>query len=328
MRSRRIRWTRHSGLFYALLAVCLLSACVAVQPLEQPYSGLGEQLIRVDEQLVYTEQVGRGEPVLLLHGFGASSYSWRKVLPGLADEYRIVALDLFGFGWTERPESGRPFTRDDQVELVLGVMDTLGLESAHIVGHSYGGSITMALAADHAERVKSMVLVDSAAVDYPMRRRKWFSRVSLFNWIYVRGLALRTGTAERVFHEAYYDEDLVTDELIEAYLERLRVEGAARAFRGLSRPLPASQRPREIRYEDLEVPTMVLWGAQDQVVTAEVGRYHADLVPDSRFVAIEGAGHSPMEEKPTEFVEEVTTFFDEIESRPASSSTTATHRLD
>ncbi len=278
--------------------------------------------MQVDGRLVYTEQTGQGEPVVLIHGFGASSYSWRKVMPGLADQYRVVALDLFGFGWTERSENGRSFTRDDQVELVLGVMDALGIDRAHIVGHSYGGSITMALAADHPERVKSMVLVDSAAVDYPMLRRKWFSRVSLFNWIYVRGLALRTGTAERVFERAYYDEALVTEELVEAYLDRLRLEGAARGYRSLSRPLPASQWPREIRYQDLEIPTLVLWGAQDQVVGPEVGSFHCGLVPDCRFVAIEGAGHSPMEERPAEFVEEVTTFLDEIRAR-ADPSTSA-----
>ena len=328
MRSRTIQRTRQIGFLCTLLAVSLLPACVPVQPLDQPRSKLGEQLIRVDERLVFTEQEGQGEPVVLIHGFGASSYSWRKVMPDLAKEYRVVAIDLFGFGWTERPENGRPFTRDDQVELVLGVMDALGVDSAHIVGHSYGGAITMALAADHPERVKSMVLVDSAAVDYPMLRRKWISRVSLLNWIYIRGLALRTGTAERVFEHSYYDDNLVTDQLVDAYLDRLRVEGAARGYRGLTRPLPASQWPREIRYQDLEVPTLVLWGAQDRVVTVEVGRYHADLVPDCRFVAIEGAGHSPMEEKPAEFIEEVTAFFDEIENRPTSATTAATHLLD
>ncbi|MGB5659656.1 MAG: alpha/beta fold hydrolase, partial [Thermoanaerobaculia bacterium] len=117
MRSRTIQRTRHFGFFCALLAVCLLPGCVAVKPLEQPPSKLGEQLVQVDGRLVFTEQEGQGEPVLLLHGFGASSYSWRKVMPDLAEEYRVVALDLFGFGWTERSENGRSFTRDDQVRL-------------------------------------------------------------------------------------------------------------------------------------------------------------------------------------------------------------------
>jgi len=296
---------------------------VPVKPLEQPHSELGEQLIQIDEQLVYTEQVGHGEPVVLIHGFGASTYSWRKVIPELANQYQVVALDLFGFGWTERPEHGQLFTRDGQVELVVGVMDALGIDRAHIIGHSYGGAISMALAADHPDRVKSMVLVDSAAIDYPMKRRKWFARAGVFSWIYIRGLALRTGFIEHLFHRAYYDDTLVTDELVEAYLDRLRVEGAARAFHGLSRPLPASQRPREIDYQDLHVPTLLLWGAQDQVVSPEVGRFHADLIPDCRFVAIEGAGHSPMEEKPVEFLEQVIAFFEEIDARPVSLTTIA-----
>ena len=322
MQPSRGTGARVLGTLLAALAMC---ACVSVQPVEQVHSILSEQLVQVDDRLVYTEQAGKGIAVVLIHGFGASSYSWRDVIPELSDGHRIIAIDLFGFGWTERPENGRPFTRDGQVELVLGVMDSLGIDRAHIVGHSYGGAITMALAADHPGRVRSMVLVDSAAVDFPMLRRRWFARVGLFNWIYVRGLALRPDAVESAFHRAYYDESLITDELVQAYLDRLRVKGAARAYRGLTRPLPAELAPREIHYEDFKVPTLVLWGAQDEVVAPEVGSFHCGLVPGCRFVTIEGAGHSPMEEKPAEFLKEVTAFLDEIEGRPTSVTATASH---
>lgn len=307
------------SVFGASVPLLLLSACVPVKPIEQVHDNPAANLIRIDDRLVHLEQKGQGEPVLLLHGFGASTYSWRMVMPELAEQYRVVALDLYGFGWTERPDDWSRYTRDGQVELVLQVMDALGIDEAHIVGHSYGGSISMALAADHPDRVRSMVLVNSAAVDYPMNRRKWFARVGLFNFAYVRGLALRTGFVERVMGKAYYDDSLVTDELVDAYLDRLRVEGAAQGFRGLSRPLPESQRPRDIHYKDLDVPTLLLWGAQDQLITLEVGQYHADLFPDIRFVAIEGAGHAPMEERPDEFVQEVTAFFADVESRQGNS---------
>lgn len=308
-----------------ILAACLLSACVSVKPLAEVEIDPAENLVRIDKHDVYIEQAGQGESVLLIHGFGGSTFSWREVMPKLAEHYRVVALDLYGFGWTERPADWNRYTRDGQVELILNVMEALGIDSAHMIGHSYGGSITMALAADHPERLRSMVLVNSAAVDYPMNRRKWFSRVGLFNFVYVRGLALRTGFVERVMGKAYYNDSLVTDELIEAYLDRLRVEGAAQGFRGLSKPLPASQRPRDdIRYEDLDVPTLLLWGAQDELITIEVGRYHAALFPDIRFVAIEGAGHAPMEEKPIEFVDEVTAFLAEIDRRQARSQVAGT----
>lgn len=304
----------------ASLALCLLAACVPVKPLEQLHPDPDNHLLRIDDTNVYVEQSGRGEPVLLIHGFGASTYSWRMVIPELAENYRVVALDLYGFGWTERPDDWNRYTRDGQVELILGVMDALEIDTAHFVGHSYGGSISMALAADHPDRVRSMVLVNSAAVDYPMNRRKWFARVGLFNFAYVRGLALRQGFVERVMGKAYYDDSLVTDELIEAYLDRLRVEGAAQGFRGLSRPLPESQRPRgNIRYEDLDVPTLLLWGAQDELITIDVGRYHAQFFPDIQFVAIEGAGHAPMEERPAEFVGVVLEFLDSLAHRDTPS---------
>jgi pimeloyl-ACP methyl ester carboxylesterase len=308
-----------------VLAALSLTACVSVQPLEQARSDFSDQLTRAGEHLVYADQSGRGDPLVLIHGFGASSYSWRKVIPELAEHHRVVAVDLFGFGWTDRPPDRQHYSRDGQVGLVLGVMDALGIDAAHIVGHSYGGAVSMALAADHPERVRSMVLVDSAAVDYPLMRRRWFAHSRVLSWMFVRGLALRTGVARRALERAYYDDSQVTDELIEAYLERLRVEGVAGAYRSLSWPLPASQRPRQILYQELAVPTLVLWGVQDQLISAQVGRYYAELLPDSRFVAIEGAGHSPMEEKPAEFLKEVIRFLAEIEKRSTSTPTTASH---
>lgn len=308
-----------SFLFALPLATCLLSGCVAVRPLEELHARSGEHLIRIDNHAVHAEQAGQGEFVLLLHGFGASTYSWRKVMPKLAEHHRVVAFDLYGFGWTERPEEWGRYTRDGQVELILALMDVLEIDRAHIVGHSYGGSIGMALAADHPERVRSLVLVDAAAIDYPMKRRKWFAAVALFNWVYVRGLLLRTSTVERVVHQVYHDDALVTDELVRGYLDRLCVEGAAVGYRGLTRPLPSSQRPRDdIRYEDLDIPILVLWGAQDQLITAEVGRQHTEQFPNARFVAIDGAGHAPMEEKPAEFLAAVSAFFEEIEGLETS----------
>ena len=103
---------------------------------------------------------------MLIHGFAASSYSWRKVVPELAEDFRVVALDLNGFGLSDRPADFDSYTRDGQVELVLRAMDALGIETAHFVGHSYGGALTMAMAATYPERMRSMVLVDAAAPEF------------------------------------------------------------------------------------------------------------------------------------------------------------------
>src|SRR5882724_11671313 len=107
------------------------------------------QFVPVGGQLVHVEQAGQGEPVVLLHGFGASTYSWRKVIPALSASHRVVAIDLNGFGYTERPKERAAYTREGQVALVLGVMDALGIDRAHIAGHSYGGGLSLYLATIH-----------------------------------------------------------------------------------------------------------------------------------------------------------------------------------
>lgn len=298
----------------ASVAALLSTGCVSVKPLAECQADLGDRVVEVGGQRVYVEQAGRGEPILMVHGFGSSSYSWREVMPELASRYRVAALDLSGFGWTERPDSLDSYTREGQVALIVGVMDALGLDNAHIVGHSYGGALTMALAAEHPERVRSMVLVSSAAISYPTDRRKWFAGVPSLSYAYVRGMALRPIFFRRLFRRAYYDDSLVTDDLIDSYLERLRVEGVARGFKGLTRPLPASPAEQEIRYEDLDIPALVVWGAEDRVAKPELGRAHAGLLPDHRFVTIEEAGHSPMEEQPDEFLRVVIEFLEARES--------------
>jgi pimeloyl-ACP methyl ester carboxylesterase len=128
------------ALLLALLPLAVwLPGCVSLRSFSEIRREIpADRFVRVGEQLVHTEQAGTGEPVVLLHGFGGSTYSWREVMPELARSYRVVAIDLNGFGYTERPKSRESYTREGQGKLVLGVLDALGIDRAHIFGHSYG----------------------------------------------------------------------------------------------------------------------------------------------------------------------------------------------
>ena len=120
-----------------------------------------KKLLRVGDQLVHVEQAGQGEPVVLLHGFGGSSWSWRHLMPALARRHRVIAPDLNGFGWTQRPREVAAYSYAGQAAMVLGVLRELGVERFHVIGHSYGGGLALWLAARHPERVRSLVLVSS-----------------------------------------------------------------------------------------------------------------------------------------------------------------------
>ena len=289
-------------LLLALAAALLSTACVSLRPFEEIRRSLPEdRFVQVGAQLVHIESAGQGPPVLLLHGFGASTFSWRHVLPGLAESFRVIAVDLNGFGYTQRPKDPEAYTRQGQAALVLGVMDALGIERAHLVGHSYGGALTLWIASRHPGRVRSIVLVDSAAPSFPEDRRSGAAAFRPLAFLFLRGYALRPSVVRKSLERSIYDDSLVTPEMVRGYTERLRVEGLADAYQGLTAPRPG---PAErVELETIDVPALVVWGTEDTLIPIEGGRRAAERLPRAAFVTMEKVGHIPMEERPGELLE-------------------------
>jgi pimeloyl-ACP methyl ester carboxylesterase len=313
-----------------LLALTSLTACVTLRPFaevrrEQPAG----RYVEVDGHQIYVEQQGRGEAVVLLHGFGASSYSWRHLVPELAKSYHVVAPDLFGFGWTERPRDAASYTREGQVRMVLGLLQVLGIRKAQFVGHSYGGALTLYLASRHPEIATAIVLVDSAAPTYPEDRRTRLANLLLVDRLALQ-LALRPFRVRRSLLGSVHDPSVVTPELVRSYIDRLRVEGEVEAYYGLTARLsPASRAdgadpaapPGQIRHADhakhggdsgtgppagdvdlrqISMPALVVWGSDDRVIPVADGSQAAKRLPRGEFAAISKAGHMPMEDRPEE----------------------------
>jgi pimeloyl-ACP methyl ester carboxylesterase len=291
---------------FTLCLFLLLTGCLTVRPYTEVRRAVpSERFVVWNGHSIYVEQQGTGEPVLLIHGFGSSSYEWRQVAPALAASYRVIALDLFGFGYTERPRDAASYTREGQAEMILGVLDLLGIRSAHLVGHSYGGALALYLAATAPERVRSLVLADSAAPTYPNDRRTRTASWRLANRIFL-GWTLRPWFIRRGLRSAYYDDQQVTPNLVSAYLERLKIEGVDTAYRGLTAPVPPS--PLQVDLSQIARPTLLVWGAEDTAVPLSDGRRAAALIPGARLVVLEKTGHVPMEEQPERFVEAVRAF--------------------
>lgn len=261
-----------------------------------------------------TTSTATATPILLLHGFGASSHAWSQVIPLLAERYPVLAVDLFGFGYTERPRDLSLYTRTAQTAMVLGVLDTLGYERAHLVGHSYGGALALTLAVRYPERVASLTGIDSAHPSYTQTRRRTVARLPGFNAVYLRGLGLRRSFIERALEQSYADDEQVTPEVVDAYRERLRIEGAVRAYKGLTVPQPDPG--GEVQLEDVRVPTLVLWGTEDPLISVEAGRQATAKIPGASFVEVPGAGHAPHEEKPGFVADRILEFLGTLE--PAS----------
>jgi pimeloyl-ACP methyl ester carboxylesterase len=293
--------------FFPFLLACL--GCTTLRPFEEiRRAEPADRFLRIGDQLVHVVTAGAGPPLVLVHGFGASTYSWRRVMPRLAESFRVIAVDLSGFGYTQRPRDRARYTREAQGELILAVMDALGIEKANLMGHSYGGGISLWIAWKHPERVRSLVLVDSSAPTYSYDRRSRTASFRPLTALYLRTWVLRPSSVRKALLHSFFDDSLVTPELVEAYWERVRIEGVIDAYYGLT--VPVRGPVDTVVLEEIRVPTFIVWGAEDELISVESGRRAAARMPNAEFTVIERTGHVPMEERPEELLRLILPFLE------------------
>lgn len=314
-----------------LIIVLVLLAIVLVGPFLIPVPSLEglvppETLADPDSQFtdvngitVHYKTAGEGDPALvLLHGFAASTYSWREVMPPLAEVYRVVAFDRPAFGLTDRPLPGdfpngvNPYTAEAQADLTVGLMDKLGIDRAVLVGNSAGGTIATYTALRHPERVQALILVDAAiyagggspAFVRPLFKTPQMRHVgplfarAIQNWGYQFG------------QSAWHDPSRFTDEIWQNYIKPLRAENWDRALWELtaaSQPLGLDQ-----RLDELTVPVLVITGDDDRIVPTEQSIRLAGEIPGAQLVVIPNCGHVPQEECPAQVLEAINAFLTEL----------------
>ena len=298
-----------ASIITATLALALLTGCVRTLILEEVRPlGPSHHYPELSGVVQHLEITGDGPPIILLHGFGGSTYSWRKIVPALAKDYKVVNVDLVGFGYTDRPEASGPYRRDAQIARMADLLDALDERDAHIIGHSYGGGLAIAFAARYPDRVRSLALIDSVGPNYAAERRNRAAQTTPLAYAYVRGLGLRRQFVGRVLKKSYYDATLVTPEVIDTYRHRLRIEGAVRAFRYLSSGPDLGDEQR-IELAEVQAPTLVIWGENDPLMPVSVGEVGVAEIPNAEpLVVIAKAGHSPMEEQPEQVLEPLRRF--------------------
>lgn len=285
---------------FVAFASLILGGCGSLTPYAEARKSLPtENLLKIGRQFVYHERAGAGPAVVLLHGFGASSFCWRRVIPLMAESHDVIALDLNGFGYTERPRGTSAYSTSGQAALVVSVLDKLDVDSAVIVGHSYGAGVAAYLAQEHPDRVRALALVDGGAAVSRSRRGLPAILQPLVSW-WVTSFMLNERAIGEALRGSVRDPVVVTADMVEGYLRPLRVEGLDRALRGLTAPPPEFQ--AKVEPSRIRQPTLIVWGREDEVIPLRVGESLFEALPDARLHVIEECGHLPMEETPEEFV--------------------------
>lgn len=308
-----------------LLAVLLIGPfLIPVPPLEgtQPPRALADpdsQFIEVNSLDVHTRTTGEGEPVfILLHGFAASTFSWREVQPDFAERGTAIAFDRPAFGLTERPMPGEwsgtnPYSTGAQVDLTIGLMDTLGVDRAVLVGNSAGGAVAMLTALEHPDRVQALILVDPAV--YTDRRSRpavrWLLRTPQMRHLGPLITRRIQGWGLDFAASAWHDPGLITEEVWAGYTLPLQADNWDRALWELT----AASEPTGLsdRLDELDLPVLVVTGNDDRIVPPEDSIRAAGEIPGAELVVIENCGHVPHEECPGDFMDAVNAFLDALQ---------------
>lgn len=301
--------------FLVLLLIVLIGPLVwPVPPLQgtRPAEELADpdsQFIDVQGVKIHYKEMGSGEPaVILLHGFAASTFSWREVMQPFSSLGRVIAYDRPGQGFTARPMEGEwqganPYSSDTQPELLIGLMDQLGVQEAILVGNSAGGTAAALTALEYPDRVRALVLVDPAIYtsgpQYPgiVRAILHSPQADRLGPLFVRSIERR---GMELLTLAWHDTSRIPPEVFEGYRKPLQVSDWDKGLWELTR----SPREKEVapRLNELSLPVLVITGDDDCIVpTADSIRLAGEL-PQAQLAVMPACGHTPQEECPQEFL--------------------------
>jgi pimeloyl-ACP methyl ester carboxylesterase len=252
-------------------------------------------------------EAGEGPPVVLIHGFMYSTVMWESVLEPLSAHFRVLALDLFGWGYSSRDE-GRNYDYQLYADQLRSFLDALGLERAALVGQSMGGGAAIRFAVQHPERVERLVLVDPSSLPNPLPLAG-----QLFALPLVGELLMTAGgdavLAKNLRDHWFHDPARVTPEYVARVGASLRIRGSSWTVLNILRTLDfGSQEALLDQLAELGLPTLLVWGRQDAAVPLELGRRMQRLLPGAELLVIDDAGHTPHEEHPEVFLERVVPF--------------------
>jgi pimeloyl-ACP methyl ester carboxylesterase len=253
----------------------------------------------------YLEAGSGTETVLLIHGSGpgVTSYAnWRLVIPALAENFHVVAPDMVGFGYSDRPDDVE-YGLQTWADQVVGLMDTLGIERAHLVGNSFGGAIALRVASQHPDRVGKLVLMGSMGVPFPITEgleRVWGYEASFENM-------------RSVLDVFAYSRELVNDELAKVRYEGSIEPGFQEAFSSMF-PAPRQRWVEAMTTPDDEIRklphrALIVHGREDQVIPVQTSLRLMELLENGDLAVFSHCGHWSMIERTADFNRLVRDFF-------------------
>ena len=255
------------------------------------------KFVDLDGHITHYIEMGDGEPVILLHGYFYDSLQWSKNLEALAKEFKVYALDLWGFGYSTR----EPMDYDYYLyaNQLLKFMDALGIEKASLVGQSMGGGTGILFCTQHPERVNKVILVASGGLPNPPKLMSRIACIPGVGEFLFRLKGSRKGILKANF---VYDENKLTDEYVESVTRFHKVKGTTQVLLKVLRRQFWDTLSEEIHtLGTTGLPILIVWGRQDQSIPVKLAQEMHRILKGSRLEIIDQAGHCPNDEQPEVF---------------------------
>lgn len=303
-------------LLIAIVVAIAYSPAIPVDELKATYTDEASAFVEIDGMDVHYRKTGQGFPVLLVHGTSASLHTWHAWHDHLSENFTVYSVDLPGCGITG------PHPDDDySIAAFLDFLETftqaVGLDSFHIAGNSLGGHIAWEYARVNS-KIKSAVLVDPSGFylpdrDVPLVFR--LGKIKVFQ-VLVEKLNVRPLIAKSL-KEVYYNDELVTGELVQRYSDLIRRKGNRTAFikkTGLSEQSPESE------LSEITCPVLIQWGREDLWIPLSLADVFTTHIPDNRLIVYDECGHIPQEEIPERSAQDALDFLISVEQADTSTN--------
>ena len=288
---------KKAKIFIGLLIVLSIGVFLSYTPapIEIP-DDVDGKFVQIDSKKIRYVDSGSGLPLVFIHGFGASIYSWRKNLGPISKHHRVCAPDLPGFGYSDKPLDA-DYTIDAFADFIVQFMDKLQIKQAVLVGHSLGGGIALSASLKYPSRVQSLILLDAEV--YPIEPPLMLTVAKLPVIRSIIHRAIGEWVVRISLQRSYYDHSLITNNLVEEYYRPFLTEN------GKSAPIKVLQamdfeKLKELprRYRRIRKKALIIWGKEDQISRIHLAHKLKKDLPYARLKIIPRSGHLVQEEKP------------------------------
>ena len=300
-KNNKRKYALYGFVFFLVLAIkSVVYSDIPVEILKDKYANEFSKFVEIDGMQVHYRVEGKGMPIVLIHGTGASLHTWDDWTLKLKENYQVIRMDLPAFGLTGPNKSG-DYSIKQYTQFLEEFVVKMKLDSMFLAGNSLGGNIAWNYASKNPEKVQKLILVDASGLP-TNKPQPWIFKMAktpvlskLFLYITPRSII------EDNLKQVYEDDTKISDALITRFHDMALREGNRKAFVDRAKiDFTTSEASKKEQLQNIQTPTLLIWGAKDTWIPLDNGKRMDALLPNSKLVVLQNSGHVPMEENPKE----------------------------